>query len=356
MTEGKPCSNTFSEGTETFPYPLADRLQGLETGPTLGCMDPHAFQRAVVHSEKDGCLPFRCRDGARHVGPPHLIDPLSSDLPVMGLGAMGVTPAMGGKELILSHEAKDTQLGSPHPLKLKPRTYFAIAFPMERRIGKDSSYVLQEFPVRTGTDGTRPSLHLRFLMKSPVKGGFRHLPHPKDHHQTIRPSREGRGCPIHLLDLFRPIVSPTSIRIIFSWRSSPSIVITSPDLSHRRVTSRSLSTNGLFYMASDPAPRNFACFSVRLAAGTPSSGLTSSIPSPRNRRMSTPALRLAENVKSQRSITSESNPGISIAPVKQAAKLLHPFLITTLNKTLYQLNRRKSCPPVEMNMVSKRFF
>jgi len=90
MTEGKPCSNTFPEGAEAFPHPLADRLQGLETGPTLGGMNPHAFHRAVVHRKKDGCLPFRCRNGARHVGTPHLIHPPSSDLPVMGLGAMGV--------------------------------------------------------------------------------------------------------------------------------------------------------------------------------------------------------------------------------------------------------------------------
>jgi hypothetical protein len=47
---------------------------------------------------------------------------------------------------------------------------------MKGRIGKDGSYVLKEFPIRTGTYRTRSSLQLLLLTSSPVEG-YKLIPH-----------------------------------------------------------------------------------------------------------------------------------------------------------------------------------
>jgi hypothetical protein len=76
---------------------------------------PWPLGGAVINDDKDGGRAFAPGQTARRVHPPHLVEPLGGDRPVVRLRAMRVPQPRRGEELGLAHQAGVCR---PHPLKV----------------------------------------------------------------------------------------------------------------------------------------------------------------------------------------------------------------------------------------------
>ena len=80
---------------------------GFKPIAALGRVDPDAFTGAVIHGNEDAGVPFVNRDGAGHIGPPHLVRIFGGDGPVVCFGTVGMTGSLWGLKVVLFHETTD---------------------------------------------------------------------------------------------------------------------------------------------------------------------------------------------------------------------------------------------------------
>jgi len=89
-------SDVRPEGPTGGADTLADGLQGCKASPLLGGVAAHTRCRVMIPRDTDRPLSILAGVGRRHIGPPHRLDLLRADRPVMGFGAMRLVLPRGG--------------------------------------------------------------------------------------------------------------------------------------------------------------------------------------------------------------------------------------------------------------------
>jgi len=84
-------------------HPLADGLEGLESGPMVGGMHPDALGVVVIDGDEDRRLTF-ARSGRRHIGAPHRVDRFGDDRAVMVTRASGRSRSCRRQQRVLAHQ------------------------------------------------------------------------------------------------------------------------------------------------------------------------------------------------------------------------------------------------------------
>ena len=92
----EPAGHAVADLTEAFADALADRLQGLKSGPALGRMQADALGCAVIDGHEDAGRALTHGHRGRHVRAPHHIGGLGGDGPVVRLRAVRVAHAGAG--------------------------------------------------------------------------------------------------------------------------------------------------------------------------------------------------------------------------------------------------------------------
>src|SRR5512132_2059647 len=95
--------DALGEGTKAGAHALAERLERLEAGRAVGCVDADTLGRAVVYGDEDRSLPL-AGDGGSEIGAPHLVDPLRSDGAVVGLRAVRPANPARRQRAVLPHQ------------------------------------------------------------------------------------------------------------------------------------------------------------------------------------------------------------------------------------------------------------
>ena len=90
VPEPEPAGHAVADLTEAFADALADRLQGLKSGPALGRMQADALGCAVIDGHEDEGRALTHGHRGRHVRAPHHIGGLGGDGPVVRLRAVRV--------------------------------------------------------------------------------------------------------------------------------------------------------------------------------------------------------------------------------------------------------------------------
>ena len=104
VPEPEPAGHAVADLTEAFADALADRLQGLKSGPALGRMQADALGCAVIDGYEDEGRALTHGHRGRHVRAPHHIGGLGGDGPVVRLRAVRVAHAVRGLEVVLPHQ------------------------------------------------------------------------------------------------------------------------------------------------------------------------------------------------------------------------------------------------------------
>ena len=98
----------------------------------MGSTSPHALRVPVFDCREDPTPPVVARDYPHAVRPPHHVERLSDDPPVVGLrGAL--TPAVRGEPSVRPHDAQHPRAGDSDPIQdPKPCGDLAMAFAVAR--------------------------------------------------------------------------------------------------------------------------------------------------------------------------------------------------------------------------------
>ena len=70
VAKTQPAGDPVADGAEAFADTLANRLQGLKPGATLGRMETDALGRTVIDGHEDAGRPLADRHRGRRVRPP----------------------------------------------------------------------------------------------------------------------------------------------------------------------------------------------------------------------------------------------------------------------------------------------
>ena len=106
----QPAGDALANRAEAGADALADRLQGLKSGPALGRMQADALGRAVIDGHEDEGRALAHGHCGRHVRAPHHIGGRGGDRAVVRLRAVRVAHAVRGLEVVLPHQP-------PHPFR-----------------------------------------------------------------------------------------------------------------------------------------------------------------------------------------------------------------------------------------------
>jgi hypothetical protein len=251
----------------------------------------------MIHRHTDRHLPVLACVGRRHSGPPHRLDPLRDDGPIVGFGAMRMALPRGGQQLVSPPQAHHPARRRAETAMPQPGPDLAVPFAGEGRCLQDAPNRGHQLVIRTGAKGAPSGSPCRARVPLPGDGGACQAPHAAAPRQAIRLARGGRGGLAHRRDLLGGKGRLVSSRPIFSRNSSMSMV-DSPRFCRKRARSRSWSSSDGFVSASWPASRNASRHIVRRAAGMPSSRDTRARASPRRRRRTPSVFCRAENRRS----------------------------------------------------------
>ena len=188
--------------TEAFADALADRLQGLKSGPALGRMQADALGCAVIDGHEDAGRALTHGHRGRHVRAPHHIGGLGGDGPVVRLRAVRVAHAVRGLEGVLPHQPAHPLLGRADSLDPKLRPGFPVPFAMKRRRLEHAANMADQDVVRGGADRPAPARGRRRLPPR-IHAGAGAVPHAADPLHAVRPTRGDRVGALHRLDLRR---------------------------------------------------------------------------------------------------------------------------------------------------------
>ena len=97
----QPAGDALANRAEAGADALADRLQGLKSGPALGRMQADALGRAVIDGHEDEGRALAHGHCGRHVRAPHHIGGRGGDRAVVRLRAVRVAHAVRGLEVVL---------------------------------------------------------------------------------------------------------------------------------------------------------------------------------------------------------------------------------------------------------------
>ena len=127
-----PSATPSPMGPKRSRTTLANRLQGLKPGATLGRMETDALGRTVIDGHADAGRPLADRHRGRHVRPPHHVGGRRGDRSIMCLRAVCMTRAVRGLEAVLPHQPSHPFLRGADPLDPQLRPRFPVPFAMKR--------------------------------------------------------------------------------------------------------------------------------------------------------------------------------------------------------------------------------
>ena len=187
VPEPEPAGHAVADLTEAFADALADRLQGLKSGPALGRMQADALGCAVIDGHEDEGRALTHGHRGRHVRAPHHIGGLGGDGPVVRLRAVRVAHAVRGLEVVLPHQPAHPLLGraDSHDPQLRPG--FPVPFAMKRRRLEHAANMADQDVVRGGADRPAPARGRRRLPPR-IHAGAGAVPHAADPLHAVRPT------------------------------------------------------------------------------------------------------------------------------------------------------------------------
>jgi len=253
MAKRETLSTPFSKSTEEVPDTLPDRLKAFKARPAFSRMDSHTFHRAVIHGKEDGNLALVSRKARGLIDSPHLVYPLGSDHPIMSLSPRAMTDTTGSEKIVLLHEPQDSSFGGTDTFESQPCPHLPIALAMKRRVIEKRADLLDDLVIGRQTGWSPvPGTKLRAATLK-VESRSWDPPDATDSGQAVAFSRGGREGLAHLLSPLRDKGRFCSSLLLFSRRSSDSIVA-SPSFSRSRLIS-SVSGSSFLLMAACPAER-----------------------------------------------------------------------------------------------------
>ena len=207
-------------------------LQGLEAvGASVG-VDADTFAVAMINGDEDVRTPFGHGDGLGHVGAPHHVHGLGGDGAVMLL-TRPCAPTVRGEQTMGAHQTPGACGRGSDARQAQPCPGLAIALAGEPRPVDRSLDMHDQGGVIAGADGAGPAFGHRRRVAPAIERRPGNLPAAGNESQAIGPPHGGRVRLAHRLDRRRAKGEPPSRRLIFSYSSSFSIII-SPTLPCRR--------------------------------------------------------------------------------------------------------------------------
>lgn len=292
----------ISEGQE-------GRLKSLKASCTFSSVHPHAIHGAVIDRKEDGHLALLGRPARCLITDPHPVDALGGDGPVVSLSSGALSDAGRGQKIVSLHESQDSSPGGADPLESPSHPDVPVALTVKGRFAENGVDLFDHLPIgERANRSPRPGHRLR---PAPLKvqSRSRDLPHSTDSGQAVTFPVGGRDGLAHFLGLLRDKGRFCSSLLIFSRRSSDSMVAF-PSFSRSRLIS-SLSGPFLFFRAACPAERNSSRHREIRGAVVPHSLESSSRSSPRSNLRTIWLFNLAENLWGFRAVLSPANPAVT---------------------------------------------